>query len=69
MIGVSKQFEVQPFLGAELLVGIGAIQADPNHHRTFLLVLCLVALEIVCLQGASTRKVLGVKYSTTHWPR
>ncbi|HYW40733.1 MAG TPA: hypothetical protein VE957_21710 [Terriglobales bacterium] len=53
VVGVSQQLKVQPFLGAEPLVRVGAVHADPKHHGILLLVLGLIALEVVRLYGAA----------------
>ena len=61
LLGVREQLEVQPFLGAELLVGIFVLHADANDYGVLLLVLRQVALEVVGFHRAPARKILRVE--------
>ena len=46
-LGVREQLEVQPFLGAELLVRVFVLHADAEDYCALLFVLCQIALKIV----------------------
>ena len=61
MVRIREQFEVQSFLGAELLMGVRRIDADAENHGVFLLVLRQVALEIVGFFRAAAGEILGVE--------
>src|SRR5579863_496510 len=58
---VSEQAEGQAFLGAELLVAIGRVDADAEDDGVVGVILGLVALEVVRLDGAALGHVLGVE--------
>ena len=61
VFGICQQFKIQPFLGAEFLVGICSIHADPDDDGTQLFIPGEVALEIVRFQGTAGREVCNLQ--------
>ena len=61
MVGIGQQFEVQAFLGAELLVRVHAVEAHAQHNRVFLGVLRLVHLKVVGFAGAAWGLIFGIE--------
>jgi hypothetical protein len=61
VIGVGKQVEGQPILGAELLVAVDRVHAHAEDHGVLGLELRQRVLKLVRLDGAAARHVLGIE--------
>jgi hypothetical protein len=61
VLRVGEQAEGQPFLGAELLVAVGRVDADADDDRVLGLELRKVALEVMRLDRAALGHVLGIE--------
>ena len=59
MLRVGEQPEGQPFLGAELLVAVGRVQAHAQNYRVGGVKFRLIALEVVRLNRAAGVMSLG----------
>jgi hypothetical protein len=61
VVGVSQELEAEGILGAPRLVAFDGVEADAEYDRVQGVVLGHVTLEVVGLDGAACRLVLGVE--------
>src|SRR5258707_381824 len=61
VVRVSQQFEIEPFFGAETLVGVDVVHANAQHYRVVLGILGGVGLEVMGLAGAARGLIFGVE--------
>src|SRR5260370_35353851 len=60
-VWIGQQFEIEPFLRAEILVRLRSVHTPAKNYRTRFLILRQIALEIVCFHGAAAGEIFRIK--------